>query len=125
MLKETNRSNKWHRLDFDGCYIIKRFAKSVLIRMPSRTDYDGYTFFHPSSLLKEYMDGTKLLSFPDTWTFKLKANGGAITAELSAAEFIEAADDYFGRYERRSSTHVPAKLEPVETEALEELIDND
>lgn len=125
-LKETKKTSKWHNLDINDCHVGYHAEKSVKISMPSRSDYPGYEFWHPRSLVKEFMDTTTVLSFPATWTFKLTANGGALAVELTADEFLAACSsrDWI-RVDRQSELHTPIALEAVEAEAIEELIDND
>lgn len=121
--------SKWTKLDVNPCYIKKETAKAYLISMPSRSGYDGYEFWHPKSLsYKSWTTMEPVIKFPDTWDFKLTANGGAIEKHLTAKELYDAVDEgsYLATWEKQSELHVPAKLDPIENpEPLAELIDND
>lgn len=121
-------ANGWHGFSVNSCFIVARSKKTgaVKVRMPERSEYAGYSFWHPAKCFNEYPCDNRL-RYSDNWTFKLSANGGELKKELSAAELLAATDNGldFASYEKASETHTPLPLKAVECAALEELVDND
>lgn len=123
------KKNTWHRIQFlNPCFVLARTDSSVLIQMPSSTEFEGYKFWHPRKCFNEYVSGDITLTFSDSWIFKLEANGGALKEELTAESFLKATDNgnEFHKYEKVDRTYTPKKLDPVENaEAIPELIDDE
>jgi len=124
--EEAPKSAHWNSIEVNECFVGKTHGNATLIRVPSRSDYEGYSFWHPTKCVKQMPMGDYRLSYTDDWNFHLTANGGALEANLNAEEFEEAIDarDWW-KYEEPSRYYQPIKLDAVETDAIEELIDND
>jgi len=120
-------NTKWHRLEINECYLGRKHGKAYLVRMPSNSEYEGYIFWHPASLVRRYNDGTTKISFPDTWKFRLQANGGVLSFEIPASEFLAACPkEEWGKDDIRGELYTPLPMEPIENPVPdEELVDND
>lgn len=118
---------EWECLYVNECYVEKMTEKGVLLRMPNKSDYAGYKFWHPRKCFKQSsFSGEYEMLFKDDWKFTLKANGGALVVELEGSSLNDALPGTgFERYEEKDEVHTPLPMKAVEVEVIEELIDND
>ena len=67
----------WSKIFFNAQSIQRETSSAVLIQMPNRSEYAGYSFWHPRKLVREQGgNGYHLtFSFTEDWTFKLKKYG--------------------------------------------------
>lgn len=83
----------WHKVNFNSQNIEHHTAKSILIKMPNRSKYAGYTFWHPSKLVRG-ADWKRSFSFNDDWEFTIFKTGKnykrTIEKKLGAEEMLEA-----------------------------------
>lgn len=122
-------NQKWRSMVVNQCFIVARTSKSVLLRMPSKSDFDGYEFWHPAACFREKAGtfATEFrMSYKDDWTFRLQANGGAIRINLTADQFEQSLHRSMDIFEPVSELHEPIPMEPISNPTpLEELIDDE
>lgn len=67
----------WHKIFFNSNNIVRVTPRAILIKMPNKSKYIGYTFWHPAKLVRE--QGGKgyhmSFSFTEDFTFTLKKYG--------------------------------------------------
>lgn len=61
----------WKEININKQNIIYRTDKAVLIAMPHKSHYDGYTFWYPKKLIKNN-DSVITISFNEDFMFKIK-----------------------------------------------------
>ena len=89
----------WHKVYFNSQNIEHETAKATLIKMPNKSEYAGYKFWHPSKCVRTLSKGNgyfKTFSYTDNWEFTIfKSNKkGERTAEQTlTAEDMEIAFD--------------------------------
>lgn len=63
----------WERINFNAQNIERETERATLIKMPKKSKYEGWAFWHPSKLVRD--EGGKgyhkSFSFSDSWEFKL------------------------------------------------------
>ena len=115
----------WKSIKFNAQNIEFETAKAVLIKMPNKSDYAGYMFWHPSKLVrtiggKGYF---KSFSYTDEFEFKIFKQGKnrKITAEawLSPEEMEEA----FGIVNEQLSSTDECYLEVTEPIKIDDKVE--
>lgn len=117
-------NSKWIHVDICDYFVEQETKKALKFELP-----DGYSFWHPTSMIRER--GSEYycmsLSFPETWKFVLesdydekKINGKQMK------ELLESIDMSSYRFKKKDpyELHIPPRLEPEIVEPLEELIDD-
>ena len=63
----------WRKINFNAQNIEMETDRATLIKLPHRSEHDGWLFWHPSKLVRE--EGGKCyhlsFSFSDDWEFKI------------------------------------------------------
>lgn len=129
---------EWKNVNINKQNIDAETSRSVLIKMPHNSDFDGYKFWHPSKLVRKGRNSNSVsISYNDQFTFKLKKYGNGKynkrdvidEIDIDAEEFENAfcvmdenitSKNYVSDYE----THKPQKIEPVEPQVEGELLDD-
>lgn len=127
----------WKNININMQNIETETAKAVLIKMPNKSTYAGYKFWHPSKLVKKGRhSNAKSIGYTDDFTFKLKKYGNGkynqkevvSEIEISVKEFEEAfgvmdENIHSKTYKSDFETHKPKQVEAVEVEVDESLKD--
>ena len=123
---------KWKTLTISTNNIEVSTAKAALIKMPHKSDYDGFVFWHPAKLVREgdYLYSRKI-SYTDDFEFRLFKKGSGrfnynqkiAEKTISAAEMRKAMEVMEITIPDPYELHTPELIEPVEVEVLEELKD--
>ncbi len=79
--------------------MIKSYEKASLFRAPNGTDFAGYSYYLPNSVLHESVDGSNVAEARLAEDFTVKMRKGEEEVELTAKEFSElvgktTAEDY-------------------------------
>lgn len=86
----------WKNINVNDNLIEKSTGKAVLIKMPKKSKYAGYTFWHPAKCVHEGRHSAAVsLGYTTDWKFSLKKTGknfnvldeAELTAEELEAEF--------------------------------------
>ena len=129
--------NMWHNVNFNKQHIEAVTDKAVLIKMPNKSIYKGYAFWHPSKLAREGRNkGAIQVSFNDEWTFTLKKYGQGKwnksqvidEKKIDAEEMIDEIEPMDKgivkpkvKFIDNWETHKPKEIEAKEVEILDEL----
>ena len=129
---------EWKNININKQNVDVETAKSVLIKMPHNSDYDGYKFWHPSKLVRKGRNSNSLsIGYNDQFTFKLKKYGKGKYNKKEVIDEIEIDVDEFEEafgvmdknitsknYVNEFETHKPEQLNPVESKVEGELLDD-
>lgn len=114
----------WQKVYFNSQNIEHETAKAVLVKMPNKSEYAGYKFWHPSKLVRE--EGGKgyhmSFSFTEEFEFTLRKYGKnrQITAEevIGCTEMLEA----FEQVNEQIYGHEEAYLEVAEPDKVDRTV---
>lgn len=118
----------WNGFSINPNLVKVSTARAVLINMPSNSGYKGFSFWHPTKLVKQ--GRMLMILYTDDFIFKLKKYGhGRFNqkelleeVELSAEEMVDIFSIFHGS-DDVPMLHVPNRIEAEKTEAISELID--
>lgn len=123
---------KWRSFTVSTNNIEVSTAKAVLIKMPHKSDYDGFVFWHPAKLVREgdYLYSKKV-SYTDDFEFRLfKKGNGRFNYNTKIAEKTISAAEMRNAMKMMEITkldsyelHKPEIKEPVKADVLEDLKD--
>ena len=91
----------WKNIEINIQNIETDTGKATLIKMPNKSKYAGYKFWHPSKLVRYGSNSyARSIGYTDEFTFKLFKNGNGKynkfnvidTIEIDVEEFEEAFD---------------------------------
>ena len=114
----------WHKVYFNSQNIEHDTAKAVLIKMPNKSEYAGYKFWHPTKLVRE--EGGKgyhmSFSFTEEFQFTIRKYGQnrQVTAEkiIGWDEMLEA----FEQVNEQICGHEEAYLEVAEPDKVDRTV---
>ena len=114
----------WHKVYFNSQNIEHDTAKAVLIKMPNKSEYAGYKFWHPTKLVRE--EGGKgyhmSFSFTEEFQFTIRKCGQnrKVTAEkiIGWDEMLEA----FEQVNEQICGHEEAYLEVAEPDKVDRTV---
>ena len=127
----------WKNININKNLIKADTGKAVLVAMPHNSGYDGYSFWHPSKLVREGKHGAAVsLGYTDDFVFHLKKYGKGKYNTNEVIDEIQLAPDEleeaFGminenitspKHNNPYETHKPTEKSPTETIADESLTD--
>jgi hypothetical protein len=93
----------WKKIFFNSLNIEAETEKSILIKMPNKSNYSGYKFWHPKKLVrKEGGKGYHLsFSFTDDFKFKIFKNGKGKYNYKNIIDEVElSSDEMFEEFEQ-------------------------
>ena len=123
---------KWKKITINKNSVAAETATSVLIKMPNRSEFSGYTFWHPSKLVR--VEGGKgyfiSFSYTDDFDFKVFKQGKnrKVLSEyrMSPGEIETAFEVVNNELSSRDDEHYLLITEPVkiddEVKVNEELL---
>ena len=125
----------WKKIIINANLIKAATERAILIAMPHNSDYDGYSFWHPSKLCREGNGETVSISFTNEFVFLLKKYGSGkynkweildeipLSGEDMESVFAELNEHFIPPEE--PLVYTPEHREPEHATADESLIDND
>ena len=129
----------WKNININKNLIKTDTGRAVLIALPHNSKYDGYSFWHPSKLVRNGKHSAAVsIGYTDDFTFNLKKygkgryNSSDVIDELQlSAGDMEAVFGVVGEninapvYKNPYETRKPAELTPEAVTADESLIDDE
>ena len=114
----------WHKVYFNSQNIEHETAKAVLVKMPNKSEYAGYKFWHPTKLVRE--EGGKgyhmSFSFTEEFQFTIRKYGQnrQVTAEkiIGWDEMLEA----FEQVNEQICGHEETYLEVAEPDKVDKTV---
>lgn len=129
----------WKNININTNQIKADTGKAVLIAMPHNSNYDGYSFWHTSKLIRSGRHSAAVsLGYTDDFTFTLKKYGKGrynsrevIDEKVIDVEEFENAFGVVNKnipervYKNPYETHKPQTVEAIEDNTIKELQDNE
>lgn len=125
----------WKVININKSNVEYETAKATLIKMPNKSTYKNYMFWHPSKLIRSGIHEASLtLSYTDDFEFKIFKQGKGkynkyevldekIIGALELEDAFEVLNDNINSKNVVYQTHKPQKLEPEKSKVLKELLD--
>lgn len=86
----------WKNIEINVQNIETKTEKAVLIKMPNKSNYAGYKFWHPSKLVRYGSNSyARNIGYTDDFTFKLFKNGNGKHNKLDVVNEIEIGIEEF------------------------------
>lgn len=123
----------WRSININKQNIKAETGKAVLIACPHKSDFDGYSFWHPAKLVRDGSHSNSVsISYTEEFVFRLKKygkgkyNSREVIDEVQLAydeieevfSCMDDSDDF-----REPEIYTPQPLEPEHAVADESLID--
>lgn len=87
---------KWKNVDINIQNIETDTGKASLIKMPNKSNYAGYKFWHPSKLVRYGSNSyARSVGYTDEFTFKLFKNGNGKYNKFNVIDEIEIGVEEF------------------------------
>lgn len=125
---------EWKNININIQNIETDTGKATLIKMPNNSDYAGYSFWHPSKLIRRGKHSyAKSLGYTDEFTFQLKKYGNGKYNKFDVIKEIEISvkefEETFGVMDENIIEpnnfeiihHIPEEKEVKEVEVDDEL----
>lgn len=86
----------WKNIEINVQNIETDTGKATLIKMPNKSEYAGYKFWHPSKLIRYGSNSyARSISYTDEFTFKLFKNGNGKYNKFDVIDEIEISVEEF------------------------------
>lgn len=86
----------WKNIEINVQNIETDTGKSTLIKMPNKSNYAGYKFWHPSKLVRYGSNSyARSIGYTDEFTFKLKKFGNGKYNKFDVIDEIEIDTEEF------------------------------
>lgn len=86
----------WKKVEINKQNIETEIDKATLIKMPNKSKYAGYKFWHPSKLIRYGSNSyARSVSYTDDFTFKLKKYGNGKYNKFDVIDEIEISVEEF------------------------------
>lgn len=129
----------WKSVNINKQNIKAETGRAVLIACPHNSDFDGYSFWHPSKLVRDGRHSNAVsVSYTEEFTFRLKKYGKGRYNSHEVIDEVQLGYDEFEevfgvmndnisapQFKNDYETHKPELVEAVKTEADASLIDNE
>lgn len=134
MRSKEIKKMEWRSININKNNIKAETGKAVLIACPHNSDYDGWSFWHPSKLVREGRhSGAVSISYNTEWNFILKKYKGKELVDEDEINY-ESLEEAFGVVNDNINaktdkniyeTHKPGKVTAVYTKVDTSLIDDE
>lgn len=127
----------WKEININSNLIKRETGRAVLIALPHNSNYNGYSFWFPSKLVKKGKNSAAVsLSYTEDFSFRFVKHGkGRYNRNEVIDEITIAADEFEVVFEAVDSnitspaeynpyeTHKPREMLAEDVEVIEELMD--
>ena len=112
----------WKTISINKNQIKAETGKAVLIAMPHKSDYDGYSFWHSAKLVRDGKHSAAVsISYTDDFVFRLKKYGKGRFNRNEVIDEIPIAADEFEMIFSVTDENITASVNPYETHKPQEL----
>lgn len=114
----------WHKVYFNSQNIEHETAKAVLVKMPNKSEYAGYKFWHPTKLVREEGGKGYHMSFSFTEEFQFTIRKYGQNRQVTAEKII-GWDEMFEAFEQVNEQicgHEETYLEVTEPDKVDRTV---
>ena len=114
----------WNKVYFNSQNIEHETTKAVLIKMPNKSEYAGYKFWHPSKLVREEGGKGYHMSFYLTEEFEFTLRKYGKNRQITAEEVIRYTEmlEAFEQVNEQICGHEEAYLEVAEPDKVDRTV---